>query len=384
MESKDLGRLWYPWDTCGKYTYVEMVLIPDLLEGVGMSTLRVTRWLMQLRNARQNQTTDYINNKLLPVVMQRRGSDETAYDLTRTGWMRVCQVDNPADFVPFTDPQFPSEAWQDQAQYQQEMQQVDPTVTSYAPGTSDVAMAGKFATTAKLQDKAADSVTADKLDNVGMFIRDVVELELVMDQQAMDEAQELPRQYFERLDAVSLRHHGDAKTIKIDPMDMQENYEILPEQGSTLSADDEFRVGALQQFYVIGAAHPDIVNLRAVITKLAAATPGVNPEDVILPPPPPQPPTPPAKLNISLSIKWEELAPDVQAALLSKEGLPADMTHVEGIGKLIGKTRDAADNAAELERPVTYTEGQPSPNGGQKQPGQKTRQRSGVLPPSRS
>lgn len=354
QESTYLGRLWYPWDTYGKYTFCEMILIPDLLEGIGMSTLRVTRWLMQLRNARQNQTTDFINNKLLPVVLQRRGTDETAYDLVRTNWMRVCQVDNPSDFVPFQDPQFPQEAWNDQAQYQQEMQQVDPTTTSYAPGTDDVALAGKFATTAKLQDKAADSVTADKLDNIGMFIRDVVELQLTMDQQAMDEAQSVPKSYFERIDAVSIRENGNAKEIKVDPMDMQEAYEVLPEQGSTLAADDEFKVAALQQTLVLAERHPDIVNLRYICTKLIQATPGVNAEEAILPPPPPQPPVPPVKMNISVQIKWEDLAPDVQAALLQHEGLPTDVTHVLGAAKMIGKASEAADSAANLESPVDY------------------------------
>ena len=45
-ESVYLGRLWYPWETYGRYTFSEMILIPDLLEGIGMSTLRVTRFLM--------------------------------------------------------------------------------------------------------------------------------------------------------------------------------------------------------------------------------------------------------------------------------------------------------------------------------------------------
>jgi hypothetical protein len=368
-ESEYLGRLWYPWDTYGRYTYNEMVLIPDLLGGIGQSTLRVSRFLMMLRNTRMNQSTDFINNKLLPMKKVRRGSDYTAYDVVRTGWGRLVEVDNPDDFQDMVDPVFPAEAWQDSASLQQQMQLTDPVISDFAPGTADNPQAGKFATTAALQAKASDSVTADTLDNAGLFIRDVVELHLWMDQQAMDEAHEVPKAYFERIDAVSIRGPGfQARTIKVDPMDLQQDYEILPEQGSTLAANDEFRVGALQQFLMLGERHPDIVNVRACITKLAQATPGINPEDVIMPPPPPQPPVPPVKLNISLAIKWEELTPDVQSAILSHEGLPTDLVHAEGVGRMIKKVSEAADHAANLESPVEYGDGNAT-NGTPNNPG---------------
>lgn len=381
-ESVYLGRLWYPWETYGRYQYVEMVMIPDWLGGIGMSTLRVTRFLQMLRNQRLNQTTDFINNKLLPLLKHRRGDDLTAYDLVRTGWGRLLEMDNLSDAEFQQDPTFPSEAWNDQAQLQQQMQQADPSTIDFSPGTADVQTPGKFATTARLAAKSADNVTADTIDNIGMFIREVVELELWMDQQAMDENVKVPDTYFKRVnaqsfndltrpdfqqtDAISLNNQGgQARMIDVSPMDLQEDYEILPEQGSTLSADDEFRVAGLQQIFAIGERHPDIVNLRAVITKLAEATPGINAEDIILPPPPPQPPVPPVKMNISISVKWEELPPDVQASILQHEGLPTELTHAKGIGKMIEHASDAADAAANLEAPVDHSTPQGSNGNGQ-------------------
>jgi hypothetical protein len=392
-ESEYLGRLWYPWETYGRYQYVEMVMIPDWLGGIGMSTLRVTRFLQMLRNQRLNQTTDFINNILLPLLKARSGSDITAYDIVRTGWGRLLMLDNLNDMEWQQDPRLPAEAWQDQAQLQQQMQQADPSTIDFAPGTSDVAQAGKFATTARLAAQTADSVTADTLDQIGQFIREVVELELWMDQQAMNENVKVPDTYFKRInaqvpqqqtppqpqspnplkpdfeqtDAISINNAGaQARVIDVTPMDMQEDYEILPEQGSTLSADDEFKVKGLQQMFAIGERHPDIINLRAVCTKLAEATPGINPEDIILPPPPPQPPVPPVKMNISVSVKWEELPPDVQAAILGKEGLPTELTHAKGIGKMIEHASDAADAAANLEAPVDHSQPQGKPNGSAK------------------
>lgn len=363
-ESVYLGRLWYPWETYGKYQYCEMVMIPDWLGGIGNSTLIVTRFLNLLRNQRLNQSTDFINNKLLPLLKHRGQDDYTSYDVVRTGFARIVNVDNMGDWEFQQDPTYPSEAWQDQAQLQQQMQQADPSTIDFAPGTGDVSQAGKFATTARLADKQADNVTADTLDNMNMFVRDVVELQLAMDQQAMNEPVDVPKEYFERVDAVSIKSAGaNAKVIKVDWPDLQEIYEVLPEAGSTLASDDEFRIRGLQQFFLLGEKHPDIVNLRAVAKKMAEATPGINAEDIIKPEPPPQPPTPQVKTSISISIKWEELAPDVQAALLQKEGLPVELTHVQGVGDMIKHASDTADAAANLEAPVDHSTPQGQPKG---------------------
>ena len=357
-ESVYLGRLWYPWETYGKYQYAEMVMIPDWLGGIGNSTLVVTRFLQQLRNQRLNQTTDFINNKLLPLLKHRDGGDYTQYDIVRTGFARVLEVQNMADWEFQADPTFPAEAWQDQAGLQQQMQASDPSTVDFAPGTADVSQVGKFATTARLADKQADNVTADTLDNVNMFVRDVIELQLSMDQQAMNDPVDVPKEYFERIDAVSLKNAGaNARVIKVDWPDLQEVYEVLPEAGSTLAADDEFRVRGLQQFFLIGEKHPDIVDLRNVAKKMAEATPGINAEDVIKPEPP-APPPPAPKMTINLSIKWETLPADVQAAFLQKEGLPTELTHVEGIGDVIKHASDTSDAAANLEAPVDRSQPQ--------------------------
>lgn len=369
-ESDYLGRLWYPWETYGRYTYSECVLIPDLLGGIGMSTLSVSQFMMMLKNTRLNQTTDFINNKLLPILKGKKTGDLTTYDLVRTSWGRLLELDSLADIEGFLqDPAFPAEAWSDMAQLSQMMQSTDPSVTDFAPGTGDSPLAGKFATTATLQQKASDSVTSDTLDNLGYFVRDTVELMMWMDQQASNETVAVPKSYFERIDAVSIRG-GNDKIINVSAIDIQGLYEVLPEQGSTLSADDQFKVGSLQQLLLLGERHPDIINVRAVATELVKATPGVDTDNVIMPPPPPQPPVPPVKINVSVSIKWEELPPDVQAEIIGKAGLPTEMTHIDGIGHVLRKASEAADHAANLEssaeKPVMPGPGGPPaerPNG---------------------
>lgn len=75
-----------------------MLLIPNLLGGVRQSTLIVSRFLMQLRNARQNQITDFVNNKLQPLKKVCSVPDYTAYDVVRTGFDRPVQVEDMNDF----------------------------------------------------------------------------------------------------------------------------------------------------------------------------------------------------------------------------------------------------------------------------------------------
>jgi len=201
-ENINLGRLWFPWETYGRYTYTEMVLIPDMIEGIGDSTLRISRFLMQLRNSRANQTTDFINNKLLPLLKKLEGGNITDANLIRTSFARILEVRNMAELEFQQDPPFPAEALQDQAQWIREMQQVEPGMNDYQPGTEGVPQSGKLATTALLQKQGADAVLADELNNMGQFIRDTLELWLWFNQQAMEDAAEIPLGQNQRIDQL--------------------------------------------------------------------------------------------------------------------------------------------------------------------------------------
>jgi hypothetical protein len=138
-----LGKQWYPWDTYGRYIHTDMVLIPDLFEGVGDSTPRISRFVMQLRNTRMNQTTDFINNKLLPLLKTLEGDNYTDQDIVRTGFGRLLSVKTMGDLEYLQDPMLPPEALQDQAQLVREMQQCDPSTADFAPGDEGVPQAGR-------------------------------------------------------------------------------------------------------------------------------------------------------------------------------------------------------------------------------------------------
>lgn len=369
-ESLYLGKMWYPWNTYGKSVYTDMVLIPDMIEGIGDSTLRISRFLMQLRNARANQTTDFINNKLLPLLKYIGNGNLTDESVIRTAFARLLKLKNMGEVEFLQDPEFPNEAWQDMASYIREMQQTEPAMNDFQPGTEEIPQSGKLATTAILQKQGADSVLADELNELGQFIRDTMEIHLYFNQQAMEDAVDVDPKTLPRaksiVEALSLDTQGsNPRTIRIDPMDIQEEFEILPEEGSTLAQDDQYRTGRLLQGLQIALSAPQVFNVQTFAKAWLQSMPGISPEEGLAKPQPPPPPQP--KISFAISAKFEELAGDVQAAILGEAGLPTEGTtalsgiqHTADVVEHVGR---AAHAAADLESPA-----QPPPDADGKTP----------------
>src|SRR6267378_2807544 len=360
-ESVHLGRMWYPWQTYGKYIYTELVLIPDFLGGIGQSTPRISRFLMQLRNTRMNQTTDYINNVLRPGYTVLDTADIADEQFIRTAWGNALKVQSHDDIKPMQQHQLPPAGWEDQAQLKNEMQQVDPQTTDFSPGSSENPAAGKFATTAMLQQKSSDVIVADELAQIDLFLTDDLELRMAMNQQAMQDSVDIPQGIDQRIDALSARmQDGGVANIRVDQMDIQDDLQVVPETGSTLAADDEYKRAAVERGYQYAMQAPMLWNVRKFAEVLAQTIPGISPADAILPPPTSPPPPPPPKVNVSIQIKWDDLPEDVQAALLQSEGLPTTDTEAKGHLEGIQTLSDAADAAANLD---SSAEGEPQQTG---------------------
>lgn len=351
-ENLYLGKQWYPYCTYGRDLYSELSLIPDLLGGIGDSTPRISKFLMQMRNNRGNQTNDFLNNIMSPLMKVMEGDNYTDEDLVRTGFGRLLKVKNMADMQNLTDQQFPQAGWEEQASLTREMQQIEPAMSDFAPGTEAIPQAGKLATTAVLQQKAADSVLADELGQLNFFVRDFMELWRDINQQAISEDVKINKGDVGRVDMLMLGMEGKPEEITISPLDIQQEMQVLPEAGSTLAADDDYKVKSLQQGLQLAGAFPDVLDTRYFATELVKAMPGVNPEQAIKPPQPPPPPPPP-KISINMAIKFENLNPDAQVAILKEMNLPTHDTEVLGLihhaTESVKKISDAADAADNLQ-----------------------------------
>jgi len=356
-EKVHLGTMWYPWDTYGRYIYNELVLWPDLLGGIGDSVTRVTRFIMQLRNTRANQTTDFINKKLRPMVTELDTADITDESFVRYAAFTSVRVKDHRDLQAFQDHPFPAEAFSDQAQYIREMQQVDSGAADFAPGTPSVPQAGRLATALVLQQKATDVVTADELRQVDEYLRDVLELRLAMTQQVMQETAEIQTGVKEVVEAEGIRNEGMPAILKVDPLEIQEDFEIFPETGSTLAQDDEFKRAAREKFYVLASSNPQLFNQRKAAELLVETIPGLTKEEA-LNPPPQGPQIPPPRMSVTLSMKPADLPGDLLAMLLEQAGLPSEGLKAQRALALPRQVADAAEAIDELNQPVMVEAGE--------------------------
>jgi hypothetical protein len=337
---------------------------------------------------------------------------------------------DPADLQPGLDQTFPSEAWEDQIGYKAEMQQVEPATSDMSPGTASQPAAGKFATGLVLQQKATDSVTGDELAQIAQYQQDLLELRLWMTQQSMTEDEKIEQGRFPKVDAMfkqgvgwptqqpevqggnngagqgasggdtgqvgdtgggasapgpqdsldaqtpqtdertqaySLRgDDGGAATLIIGPLDIQEDFEIIPEIGSTLAQDDQFKQASIQTFFQVAAANQDVFNKRAAAEKLAMTIPGITAEDALMPPQPPKGPD--IKISVSIQAKFEDLPVDVKQAVLSGAGLPTAGAGAEHVLQMPGKLADAADAVDRLKGVPSEHQPQPPPEAAKPSP----------------
>jgi len=147
---------------------------------------------------------------------------------------------------------------------------------------------------------------------------------------------------------------GNPRTIRIDPMDIQEEFQIEPEEGSTLADDDSYRTKSLQQLLALALSAPQVFNVRGIAAAYLKSVPGISPEEGLAPAPQPQ--APPVKIGFNVTAKFEELSADVQAAILSAVGLPTEgtgiMSTVKHTADMVEHVGRAADSAAKLAEPA--------------------------------
>jgi hypothetical protein len=351
-ESVLLGCQPYPWDLYGKWQYTEFCGLPDFVNGIGDSTPRLGRFLHKLHNVGFGQRTDLIRNILRRLVMVRRGAD-IKDEATERSLLRMVEVKDFSDIKEFEEVDVPASAWTSEEQLLRMLNMLEPSLGTVDPGSGGQPMAGKTATTSVLAQRAVDLLTQSKLDELDLYLKEVNQKKLWMLQQTMQKAVEIPGSY-SRTEALSQRY-GKTSKISIDPYEIQEDIEVEPEAGSTLSQDDELRRLAAQQMAELAARDPLTWNAREVNKFYASTIRGAGDVNRFLnPPPTAPPPPPPPKVTVSFTQKVEDLPPATQQAILGAAlGLPPD-PDIETQSKLKGvqQIADAADAADRLDMPA--------------------------------
>ena len=364
---KPLGKMPYPWDFYGKYAYTEYVPLPDLVFHYGQSTPRLMRFLYSLHNAIIAQNFDYVSNIMKKFLLEQVGN-EIANNVTDRGAFRTLTVKNMNGLQYLEEPGLPSGAFEREADIVRMMQILEPAIGGSQAGTDTNPQNGKTATTAILGAKVSDVLTRFKLDNRDIYLRELGQKKLWMNQQMQEKPWTIESKFFSKDMKEMLKEQQEQQgqqppewalsdrnnrtvAIRLDPFEIQEDLEVEPEAGSYLAVDDELRQNAAFKLQSAAQANPMIYDQRKVANFYLSTIPDIgDPEDYILPEPPPPPP--PVKVNMSIAVKWEDLPADVQNQLLQAGQMqPSQELELQDTLKGITKLSDAADAADNLTSP---------------------------------
>jgi hypothetical protein len=338
-----LGKMPYPWDLYGQTVYSEFVPLPDILNSIGDSTPRLFRWLHFLHNSTVGQRKDLVNAILRPLMGMRQGADIPDEALERK-LMRIIQMKAPGDLWPIQEGaaigQAISAGMEEEGQILRMMALAEPSLNTTDTGSSANPQAGKLATTAILNAKAADALTQFELDGLNLYLKDSCEKKLWMNQQMMQDAMDeqgnqqftpdgqpfstkLGPQYTAKVQGLSERM-GKSGGLYLDWREIQGDIQVEPAAGSMLAVDDEIKRSAAQEFYMMAHQDPINFNVNYAAQNYASTIRGVDVSKAVNPPAPPQPPPP--KVNVAIAVKWGELPAEVQAAILQGNGVQIDDT----------------------------------------------------------
>jgi hypothetical protein len=361
---KALGRMPYPWDLYGKYAYTECVPMPDLMSAFGDSTPRLVRHLYAMHNLIVAQNFDYITNLLKPFILKQAGM-EIQPDIVVRGLFRELTVSNLNGVKPMTEPPLPSGAFEREAQVMRMMTMCEPSMTSADAGTADNPQAGKTATTAILASKAADALTQFKFDNRNLYLRELGMKKLWMNQQAAEDPWEIEKKNFppelsDSIAAMAVKpqwalsdRYGKTVAIRLDPMEIQEDYEVEPEAGSYLAVDDELKQAAVAQLAQTAAASPGVLDPQKIVRFQLKTIRGIgNPDDFLAPP---QSPPPPIKGNINFNVPLDKMPADLVNQILPLLGMQPSQELVErDQAQSVVRTSDMADAADNMLSPPQH------------------------------
>jgi len=136
---------------------------------------------------------------------------------------------------------------------------------------------------------------------------------------------------------------------RVNPLEIQEDYQVEAEAGSYLAVDDDLRRAAANDLEQVALAAPQVIDIRKVVRFHLGTIRGIGDPDSYILPEQPQSSIPPAKINISLSMPFDKLPEDVQNQILPMLGLqPSEELKHEATINAVGKLSQAADHASNL------------------------------------
>lgn len=334
-----IGEVDYPYDLDGKIAFTEAVLIDDLHAGIGDSVPRVLRGVQQLHDRLRCRQSDLVHALVRPTI----GTDdrhlwENAKNyMTREGGLRLLYMPRGPNSL-WTNNEGPAIAAAVAALNEEgaiaRQWQVGSGETNISVGANVDPIQGRTATGARLMGAVGDLLTRNA---VMMFIETSIKADAEM--MYLLNRTEMTRDF--EFDAMPYRRTKDLaeamaidpkrqEWVKVSPLDFQEDGDIVVEEGSTLAADDEGKMAKAATMWQMFSGRPDVNQEALLFDVLSAMGKGYNAASYIVKPPPPPPPPAPVRPNLSVSVKWEDLAQPImtpaQQMVLQSAGITMQVT----------------------------------------------------------
>lgn len=367
-----LGEMPLPWDLGGRYPISCYCPMPSLLHGIGDSTARKGRHLWKLHNVTVAQRTDLITNAMKKLIALPKGTDVPS-EVMDLGLFRVVFSDQYREILAALQaagPQVPPQAFEQEAQIMRMLQMLEPSIIDFGEQSQAVPNTGKTATLGILQQKSADAIGADELEALNDSIAEETDIKLSMWQQVLTDRELGSMQKWtprgnDKFWTITTPGGPDKPRQSFsDPLELQEDFEVFPEMGSTLALDDAIRKNQAQEIYDRAIGAPQIWNVQEAALRLARAS-GVSDPEALMAKPLPPPPPPEPKVSGTVSVKVVASA-EQSAELMTKifEISPPDPLETD-----VNQLHDHIHKAAESARDAKYlAEGdqteEPQPVGG--------------------
>ena len=320
-----IGEIPYPYQLDGRIAFTELVLIDDILGGIGDSDARIIRGLQQIHDRSVNTRVDLIHNIARPYVWT---TNQMFYDdpttLKRGPGLRLLPPVAGPNEIGIIGEQAAIAAAAASLRDQQDIQQMIQLATgesNLSQVTNQDPQQARTATGARILAYNQDVYTKQLNDAFTQSsLREDAEIMYLLNRSELSAPVVFDAGPYNR-NYSSKEQQAAEQMERVTPLDFQaDDDEILPEVGSTLADDDEAKVERATHMLDRALASPQIFNLEKARDEfLIAMGKGRELGEWVPPPAPKEPPMEPPRASIS--IPFEKLPTQAQLHLLFKAGL---------------------------------------------------------------
>lgn len=324
-DSTLIGSIEYPYELDGSVAFTELILVDDLLTGIGDSHARIIRGLNQMHDRQVNARYKLVYNILRPLMWT---SNQELFEnpelLKRHDGFRLIKAFGPNDLGVLGEQAAIAAAaagMQDDGSILRTIQQATGENNMSQMANVDPNQ-GRTATGARLMAYNQDILSKDLNDafTYSSLNADARMMYLLNRSELSEPSEFDAAPYYRSFQSDKPAPATDPMTVT--PADFQaDDGDVEAEAGSTLADDDDAKLQRAQQLFGVAISNPNLFNVQKARDEfLIANGKGRELDKWAAPPPPPPPPEKP-RVTITVSFKAESLPIEVQQKLLMDQGL---------------------------------------------------------------